>query len=226
MNANHFITQEDRKLVEAAVADAEKRTSAEIVCAVATESGRYDRAESIVGIFGSLAGLLLANAIDGCSCGSVAGWSVEPGLSILWQCVAVVAGFLAGSVLASYWHGLRRSLVSGQEFGEETRRAAAFVFSQARLASTRESGGVLLYVSLFEHRVIVLADDGVMKAAGQEFLDKLRDLAVARLREGHNLETFIDTIRTAADVLSAKLPAAKSNIDELPNKFLIFHPRP
>ena len=49
--ASQIFNDQERKRVDDAVAQAEKRTSAEIVPVVATSSGRYDRAEDIVGLF-------------------------------------------------------------------------------------------------------------------------------------------------------------------------------
>ena len=57
MNANKTITAQDRAAIEQQIAKIEQTTSAEIVCAAATESGRYDRAESIIGIFTGSAAL-------------------------------------------------------------------------------------------------------------------------------------------------------------------------
>ena len=54
MNATKAFTDKELRDIESAVADAESRTSGELVCAVATESGRYDRAESIIGLITAL----------------------------------------------------------------------------------------------------------------------------------------------------------------------------
>jgi uncharacterized membrane protein len=65
MNANTFLTASQRKELEAKIQEVETRTSAEIVCAVATESGRYDRAESLVGLLAALLALCLTHAARG-----------------------------------------------------------------------------------------------------------------------------------------------------------------
>ena len=57
LNATRFLTTAEQQQVEAAVREAEAQTSAEIVVVVATESGRYDRAESIVGLIGAVLGV-------------------------------------------------------------------------------------------------------------------------------------------------------------------------
>ena len=57
MNARTCMTEQQRTDIVAKVAEVEAKTAAEVVCAVATESGRYDRAESIVGIIFSMLAL-------------------------------------------------------------------------------------------------------------------------------------------------------------------------
>jgi putative membrane protein len=226
MNATHFVTESERAVIEQAAAEAEKCTSAEIVCAVATESGRYDRAESIVGLCGALVALAVAALLNDAPAGLPGSWSIERGLSLGWQCFAVVAGFVLGSIAASYFHPLRNFFTMAREMEEETNRAASHVFAVHRLGATKSRGGVLLYVSLFERRVIVLADKAVMDAVGDGFLRELRDLAVKRLHDGCRVETFVETIRMAADRLALVLPVRADDADELSNRLLIFRSRP
>ena len=221
MRATAFLNHDGRRAVEAAIAEAEKRTAAEIVCAVAAESGRYDRAESLVGLGCAIVGLSLAHAWAG----GAAQWGAAP-VPLGWQALAVALGFVLGSVVASYVHGLRRLFVSAREMAEETGRAASAVFAQRRLGSTRQQAGLLLYVSLFERRAVVLADDGARAALGQAGVDALRDQMVAGLREGRRAETLTAAVRSAAERLSPRLPPVPKNPNELPNQVLLFDPRP
>ena len=48
MNATQVLSEQDRRRIEAAVGEAENKTAVEIVCAVATESGRYDQQHKAV----------------------------------------------------------------------------------------------------------------------------------------------------------------------------------
>ena len=57
MNALKSLNSAQLEQIASAVQDAELKTGAEIVCAVTTESGRYDRAESIFGGLGAILGL-------------------------------------------------------------------------------------------------------------------------------------------------------------------------
>jgi putative membrane protein len=137
-----------------------------------------------------------------------------------------VAGFVAGSVLASYWAPLRRLFVSSREMQEEVARAASHVFALGRLAATRERTGLLIYVSLFERQVVILADTRAAEALGEDGLGVLRDIAAGRLREGKTIETFLETLQVAAERLAAALPPGAENPEEISGQVLLFHPRP
>jgi len=224
MNAKRFLSKRERATLEEAVAAAERRTAAEFVCAVATESGRYDRAESMVGLAVSLLGLGIVQL--GFSWTPSDSWIEARAVPLALQAMAVVAGFVAGSVLASYAHPLRRLFVSATERDAEVARAASHVCAVSRLASTRQRGGVLVYVSLFERRVVVLADTGAARPLGENGLDALRNMATERLVRGKRLEAFSDTVAAAAERLAPALPAEAVNPDELADALRVFHPRP
>ena len=60
MKASALFSEEDRQAINEAVTEAESQTSAEIMTVVATDSGRYDRPEDIVGLFAGLASMIVA----------------------------------------------------------------------------------------------------------------------------------------------------------------------
>ena len=226
IKATSYFTAEEKQTIEQAIGAAEEKTSAELVCAIATESGRYDRAEAMVGLIGALLMLAVGYLIFLCLQSDGGSWGETRPLPFGWQCLCVVVGFVLGNVAASFCHPLRRPLVSRDEMDEETLRAAQYVFGFEGLTRTRGRGGLLIYVSLHEHRVIVLADEGLKKAMGQAFLDKMRDHAVNHLRAGERVETFTETIETALGELEQALPRRPDDKDELPDHLLLIHPRP
>ncbi len=226
--ATEFLDEGQVAGLEQAIAEVEKQTSAEIVCAVATESGRYDRAEAIFGILFAVLTLVVVNLAVIAQGNGPDRWTEFEGVEFTWQMVALLAGFLVGNVIASYWHPVRRLLTSSAEIEAEVARSAAFVFAQQRVSSTRGEGGLLIYLSLYERRALVLADQGVMKATGQEFIDELRDQAVAGLRSETAAAAIIETVRGAGEVLSEKMSqsAASPDENELSNRVVLIHPRP
>jgi uncharacterized membrane protein len=226
MNARYFLSTSEQEQIAQAIGAAEKQTSAEVFCAVATESGRYDRAESIVGLCAALLGLGVAHAFRGGLLLGQGEWSDGAGVALGWQCLAVVVGFVIGTFTASHVHPFRRLFVAGAEMDDETWKAASHVFTLRRADSIRSRSALLIYASLFERRVVVLAAKDAADALGEGGLRELRDLAVNRLREGRRAEMFTDAVRLVAERLREALPAAGANPDELSNKLMILHPRP
>ena len=226
MNAESFLTEKERAEVEEAVERAEDRTAAELACGVATESDRYDRAESLAGLGLGLVFLGLLDAGYGVSLGAGGSWEAGGGVAFAWQSVAVVAGFVLGSVIASYWHGLRRLMVSPEHLTVAVERAAWRVFGRRRVSSTEQRSGILIYVSLFERRVSVLADETAREILGKEGIETLKETAVDQLAEGRSKETFVATIEKAAELLESELPAGEQDVDELADHLEVFHPRP
>lgn len=224
MRATKFLTEAEKQQVEAALAEAERRTSAQIVCAVATGSGRYDRAESCVGLAAALLALCLAEVL--------AAWlapdaSWEHHRPALWlQCLAVGLGFAIGSVVASYWHGLRNLFVPASEIEAETQRAAARVFTAHGLADTAGGAAVLLYLSLAERRLVVLANRKALAVAGPSLAGEVRDIAASELRAGRRLEALTRPLEPIAATLAEANPPDSEPHVEISNALLTFHPRP
>lgn len=226
MNANEFLTGPEREQVERAAADAEKHTAAEIVCAVATESGRYDRAESLVGLLFALVGLTLAHAYARGFFADPGSWGQQGGIGLGWQSLVVVVGFVAGSISGSYCPFLRGLFVRRREMEEETDRAASHVFRRLHVRSTEIGTGLLIYVSLFERRAVVLADEQVAAVLGAQEIARLRDIACDELAQGRRVEAFTLTIAAAVEKLAKVIPPKAGDKDELSNRLAIFHPRP
>jgi putative membrane protein len=207
--------------VQARIARLETCTDAEVVCAVATESGRYDRAESLCGLTVALSALLSAEKFLG-----MGGWAQNPGLSLGSQALTICLGFVAGSVLASYWHGLRRLFTSGREIEAEVQRSVQHVFAQRGVGETRQHGGVLIYVSLFERRLEIRGDRALMATLPPATLAAIRDAVLPRLRAGDLAAGLLAGLDQAETALAAAMPATGHSGDRLPDTVLLYHPRP
>ena len=226
VRADRALTQEQQRALAEAIAEAERRAPVEVVAAVATESGRYDRAESIVGLLGSMVLLTAVHAAHAAWHQTSGAWSAEGPSSIL-QLASVAAGFLMGTVLASYIHPLRRLFVSRREQDAEVRRSAVLTYGLCSLDNVTHGPFVLIYVSLFEHAVHVVADGNTASQFGEAGLDAIRDAVVARLREGDLFDALREGITCTADRLAeVAQPPAAPRTEGLPNHVRFIHPRP
>ncbi len=220
-NAQKQLTSADRVRVNKRIESLETRTDAEVVCAVATESGRYDRAESICGLTVSVLAFISAQKIA-----SMDDWDITVALPVGLQVVLIVVGFVAGSLLASYWHALRRLFVSNSEMATEVDRRMHQVFSQYGIGGTGHRGGLLIYVSLFEHRLEIRCDKAAAEKLTSEDLEEIRDVVLRVVRKGQVADGLIAGLEKAEERLASALPHTGQVTDTLKNEVLVFHPRP
>ncbi len=227
MNAKTVLTEDERKTIEDRIAAMERQSAAQVVVALATESGRYDRAESVVGL---VAAALALAAVDALATRVVPGtgqWGLAAETGYTGQMLALVLGFIGGSLAASYCHPLRRLVTPEQLMTEESQRSAAYVFRMARVADTIERSGLLVYLTLFERRIVVLADTRARAALCDEDLAAVRDAATPLLRRGEVAQGILAALEAAAEPLRCKLPPDRQGMtDSLANYVRVYHPRP
>ncbi|MBI1317558.1 MAG: hypothetical protein GC168_01235 [Candidatus Hydrogenedens sp.] len=202
-------TPEARERVESAIAQAETRTSAEIVVAAAPASGRYDRPEDI-------AGLLLATVL-------LAVFSAfQPEYFEFAAAVTILfVGFFAGVGIAMYVPPLRRVLTPREQMLQETTRAAEALFYKLEMRRSASRCGVLLYISFFERTASVMADQTVLDVLGQDGIDALCTELTEALKAVPPAEAIASIVETAGARLAESLPRADDDTDELPNQFLV-----
>jgi len=222
MDARSFLGVDGGKRVADAVARCESRTSAEVLCVVASESARYDGARAFVGLAFAMCGLAVADAAWGATSGSGA-WPVV--VPIAAQALGVAAGFALGEFVAARASGVKRHFVSAREMDDEVARGAAAAFVRARVATTKARSGVLVYVSLLERRVVVLLDEAARAASRDGFAAALCATAVAGLKRGDRADVLVSLIDAVADELAPNLPPLPRAADELPNQVIVLHPR-
>ena len=215
-HASSLFSTADRQRINEAIQAAEALTSAEIVPVVATASGRYDRAEDLVGLW---LGVLLVIAVSVFSPAAVAepgSWDSHP---LLWQTSKLVAvllgGFLVGAVLGSRIGWLRRLFTPVPHLRDEVNQRARSVFFDNRVHHTQAGGGLLIYISLFEQIAVIQADQQVLEALGQSPLDELCRSLTHQLRNNQPTEALCQTIRAAGERLKPALPRAQDDVNEL-----------
>ena len=227
-NAEKLFSESDLLDVETSIVKAEEETSVEIVCAVATESGRYDRGECHFGIVVALLALVLFNLLRSWFEKDSGGF-FDSGLPFYWQLAIVVIGYVTGMIAASYDTRLRMLLGTQEEIEEEVAKGARLVFLEQVLSSERLGGAVLLYVSLAECRVAVMVDDRVKSAMQEDCSKMVVDVQqrVTRLIQSEGVAKSLSAgVSLVADRVKAAIPYREDDANELPNHVVLIHPRP
>lgn len=221
MKASRLFSEEDKKRISDAVAEAERRTSAEIVPVVAASSGRYDRAEDVFGVLTALAVVTAAwLLLQGVAAGGE--WAAVPRLrlGLPWVLLLFVGGFALGSWLATRLPVLKLPFVPRTEMEEEVERGARAAFQRFRLRGAA-GAGVLVYVSLLERRVRVLGDDDVAGRIGAEQWEEACGLLLEALRGGRPADGIVAATGRLGELLSEPYPLSTEAGGYLPNELRI-----
>lgn len=219
--ASNLFTSESRQRINAAVADAESKTSAEIVPMVVAASGRYDRAEDMAGLWLALTGLIVAWVLFQRQDPAAGGWDgPQVALGLPTLIVILLAGFIAGAFAASRIGWVRRLFTARAQMMVEVNDAARLAFFDQRIHHTTGRGGVLLYVSLFERIAVVIGDDHVVEKLGKPALEELCSLLTTKLRSGSPVEALHEIINVCGERLAAALPRLNGDVNELPDALI------
>lgn len=208
--AQRFLSDEAYRRVEAAVQAAEKRTSGEIVCMIQSASYHYPMA-SVIGA--TVMALPLALVLT-----PLVGGLFWIGPYNMWLFLGIFSVlFAAGHAWIERSAILKRRFVSRREIAEEVEEAAINAFYRHKLDRTRDATGVLIFISVLERRVWVLADHGInAKVAPGHW-----DAAVARLTEGirrnRAADAICETVEAIGRELEVNFPVRADDRDELKN---------
>jgi putative membrane protein len=205
--AAEFFSAEERARIEAAVQEAETRTSGEIVPMVVDESFDYPRAEIMGGgLFALAAAVTLSWAF-----GNASVWVFLPLFVLL---------YFPFKLLIRSTPALRLRLIPPAEIDAEVEEKALVSFLEHGLHRTRQETGILILISLFEHRVRILADRGISAVVEQREWDNIVTQITAGIHAGETAEALCDAIRRCGDLLQSRFPAGDDNRNELPNSIL------
>jgi putative membrane protein len=219
--ASEIINAEQRARVESAVSAAESITSCEIVPVVATASGRYDRAEDLVGLWFAMVGAVVAFLMfpghnDHGTWGGIPLWG-QVGLLVL----VMLVSFIVGAVLADRFRNLRRLFTPRSHIQEEVNLRARELFFDRRVHHTAGASGLLIFVSLYERTAVVLGDRSVVETLGEKFPEELCQRLTASLRTQDVASAICDTIQHAATTLQTALPRTANDVNELPDTLVL-----
>jgi putative membrane protein len=187
--------------IAGAVGEIEKNTDAELVIVIRARSGSYRHADYLCGAIAAFVGLLFALFSP----------FVIPAFLVP---IDVALLFFIGAFVSSRSAWVRRFLTSREFRANAARTGAAAMFYEAGIANTAAENGLLIYVSLLEEQIEIIADRGILKAMPplpwNTELHELKELA-----QQCDPDKLIQSLRKLGSLLATHLPATGENPNEL-----------
>jgi putative membrane protein len=204
MSERDFFSAEAKRAASASVRRVELQTSAEVVVAVRKRSGRYGATAYHFGL--------------GCAAFAIVCLLIAPALySVGAIAIDGMLAFLLGTALAANFDSVLRALARAQTLDENAQGAARAAFFDLGISRTSGRNGILVYVSMFERRCVLLTDIGIQLSALEPGWTMLnRDFR--RAIERRDLEAFRGALESLGPLLCGAHPRSEDDVNELPDE--------
>lgn len=193
MNIDKILTDEFKNKIKNAVQDAEKQSGGEVVVHIAQESDGYNNIYSAVGFFSAFIGsfifILLYRFIELVSSNSP---------------YFIAAVFLLPLLIISLLYlirPLRLLFTSKDQMDYYVNLKAKEAFLDNEVFNTEDRAGILIYISLFEKRVVVLADNGINKKVKKDKWDAVVQTIINGIKNNSLISGIIPGILLCGNIL-------------------------
>ena len=205
-----FLSQTEREKIIETVKEAEELTSGEILPMVVSASYHYPMANVVGG--GAMA-LPLSIALTPLTGGLF--W-MEP--QNMWVFIALFAVlFFVFHEIVKRVRWLKRLFISKEEMEEEVKESAITHFFREGLHRTRDETGILIFISVFEKRVWVLADRGINSKVHGGQWEEIVHMVVKGIKEGRQAHAICQAVQKVGLVLREFFPIRSGDTNELDN---------
>lgn len=220
-----YLSENGQQTVTAAVVAAEAHTSGEIVTVLADRSDGYTDVILLWAIGAAFTAMSVCAVIPDGFLTTIdsmrGGWSHEwtPGEIIAWTIGLGLAVFLGAWLLLS-WDRIRFSFIPGPVKLARVRDAAIKHFKVGAERRTHGHTGVLLYVSMREHRAEIVADQAIAEKVDADVWGEAMADMLAEIAKGDTAGGLAAGIRDVGAVLAEHFPRADDDRNELPDRLI------
>jgi putative membrane protein len=204
------------KRIAAAVTNAESKTTGEIAITVTKESAHYSFFELIASVF--FAAIVFCVLVP--FAGSISAWFGKTFWAVPEWYVPAFYGFTCFGVIALGFYcanipAIDRIVVPRGVRSICVTHRAFRCFTESGVYETKEHSGILIFISLLERQVRIVADSGISAKISQDLWNLIADSLAEGIGAGKAEEAITDAIQKCGDLLAQNFPAHEENPDEL-----------
>ena len=219
------LSDADHDRVSAAVSAAEGQTAGEIVTIVTDRSDGYSDVAlawaALVAATALLALSLLPDFYLGVFDRLTGAWASEwtPG-EIFMLALAVATLKFIGMLAIQLWQPLKFLLIPGPVKARRVLVRAITCFKVGAERRTHGRTGILIYLSLREHRAEIVADAAIASKVAPEVWGEAMAAMLAEIKAGRLADGMIAAVERVGKVLVEHFPRAENDVNELPDRLI------
>ena len=225
MTIPFLLSPPDRERIGQSVRAAEAGTSGEIVTILTDQSDSY---QDIAVLWSALAAIAALAALSiapdfylGLYDRLTGGWVQEWHPRQIFAVAALVAALKFTAVwLLQRWPPLKFLLIPRPVRNARVRARAVTCFRVGAERRTHGRTGILIYLSMREHRAEIVADEAIAGHVPAEVWGDAMAAMLTHLRAGHVADGMIAAVEKVGAVLVEHLPRAENDINELPDRLI------
>jgi len=220
-----YLDDAGRQLVADAVTDAERQTSGEIVTVLTDRSDGYTDVALLWAIGAAFTAMSVFAAVplpflqlwDRL----IGGWGHQWSTGELASMVIALGlmKFLA-VMLVQQWEPLKFLLVPGPTKTIRVHHQAVRQFKVGADRRTTGRTGVMIYLSMREHRAEIVADESIAAIVPAEIWGEAMGDMLSQVRTGRVAEGLAVGIRDVGFVLAQHFPRGANDVNELPDRLI------
>ena len=219
------LSEADHAKVSAAIAEAERSSDGEIVAVATDLSDSYHDVALHWAVLALIAVLAFAAACPSCLAWWIdlflGGWRPEPSPRELLTALLIMAVLKFTAVLLILKYGpLRLALTPGATKTRRVRRRAIAVFKAGAERRTVGRTGILIYLSMGEHRAEIVADEAITKVTTPETWGEAMAALIVEVKAGRPADGIVAAVTQVGAVLKQHFPRSAADTNEIPDKLI------
>ena len=195
----------DRNRLDTLIADVEKRTDTQIVLAVIQRSDIYAELPwKAFALGASISGLLvfILNLLS---------YVWYPGVTVLMAVAGVLAGGAVFALLTVLIPGFAKQFLSAYRSEIEVQQYAESLFLSRELFATSTRTGILVLVSLFERKVVILPDRGLRDQLTKNSMQSIIAAMTLYLKRSEISQSFQAGLEEISNILGTTVQGTGKN---------------
>ncbi len=210
----HLMTTSEVQALEEHIARIESQCDVEIVPVIVRASSTYPQTKMTLALVITTLYLALWDFLD---------------IELFWDHSFLALAFFASYVVsifiiapwASRWGRMQMIMAHKDVEAEQCLKRAEAEFHSGKISQTKRQNGILIYVSLLEHRVIIKGDEAVFKKIEAEKWQQAVNAVLAGIKKRSMAQGIGDALNVMEGLLKVHFPVNSAKANEIPNSFII-----